>query len=75
MRKLEITSEQVNNYYKQLNERFDKRVKELHRLNYKWDGKYKRYVKEDDILGAENNRGFNNSTLMHCDEFHFQLHK
>lgn len=75
MRNLEITSEQVNNYYKQLNERFDERVKELYRLNYKWDSKYKRYVKEDDILGAENNRGFNNATLMHCDEFHFQLHK
>lgn len=75
MRNLEITSEQVNNYYKLLNERFEQRVRELYKLDYEWDSTHKRYVKKDDVLGGKNNRGFNNSTLMHCDEFHFQLHK
>lgn len=57
-----------NEYYKKLNERFDKRVQILMSKGYKY---YKEFVCFAKSEMSVRNYGISNGVIMHCDDYHF----
>lgn len=71
MNEINLTSEQVNDYYKSLNLRFDRRVQLLIDKGYEYFNEYNIFART--AVDASNKRGFTNPVLMHADDFHFYL--
>lgn len=58
-----------NEYYRLLNERFDKRVEILISLGYKYYKEFVVFAKSE--MAARNHNGIPNGVIMHCEDFHF----
>lgn len=58
-----------NEYYRKLNERFDKRVEILQALGYNYYKEFVMFAKSE--MSACNHNGIPNGVIMHCEDYHF----